>query len=262
MKTRQYGQGSPQVVVLHGGPGAPGSVGALAQEIGKRHSALEPFQGQGSVEGQVEELNDQIKASCTEPVTLIGHSWGAWLAYVYAATHPRRVSKLVLVGSGPFDVSYVAQMNATRAQRMPPDQEAEINRLAGAIFGGGLPEAEEKACFGQLGGIMTALDSFEAIDKNSHAVDYRPDHFKSLMPQAGQLRKSGQLVAYGKDIQCPVLAIHGDYDPHPVDGVRQPLSQVLGDFEMRVIDRCGHEPWNEVYGKETFYKTLFSFIDA
>ena len=30
----------------------------------------------------------------------------------------------------------------------------------------------------------------------------------------------------GRKIKCPVVAIHGDYDPHLAEGVREPLSRV------------------------------------
>jgi pimeloyl-ACP methyl ester carboxylesterase len=49
----------------------------------------------------------------------------------------------------------------------------------------------------------------------------------------------------GKNIECPVVAIHGDYDPHPADGVRIPLSNVLKDFRFILLGKCGHVPWFE-----------------
>ena len=42
------------------------------------------------------------------------------------------------------------------------------------------------------------------------------------------------------------MAIHGDYDPHPASGVKEPLSRILRDFRFILLDHCGHTPWKEV----------------
>ena len=36
------------------------------------------------------------------PVKLAGHSWGAWLAFMFAANHPDLIEKLILIGAGIF----------------------------------------------------------------------------------------------------------------------------------------------------------------
>ena len=52
------------------------------------------------------------------------------------------------------------------------------------------------------------------------------------------------------------MAIHGDYDPHPASGVKEPLSRILRDFRFILLDHCGHTPWKEVEAKEKFYREL------
>jgi len=63
--------------------------------------------------------------------------------------------------------------------------------------------------------------------------------------EASQLRSGGELLNLGKKIRCPVVAIHGDYDPHPAAGVQEPLSRVLQDFHFILLKNCGHHPWFE-----------------
>ena len=70
------------------------------------------------------------------------------------------------------------------------------------------------------------------------------------------MRDRIELLALGKEITCPVVAIHGDYDPHPVAGVREPLSRVLRDFTFIILEKCGHEPWIEKYARDEFYEIL------
>jgi pimeloyl-ACP methyl ester carboxylesterase len=53
-----------------------------------------------------------------------------------------------------------------------------------------------------------------------------------------------------------VVAIHGDYDPHPFEGVQQPLSLVISDFRFILLKNCGHYPWIERDAKKRFYEIL------
>ena len=66
------------------------------------------------------------------------------------------------------------------------------------------------------------------------------------------MRQSGELLRRIGRIACPVLVIHGDADPHPIEGVVEPLRR-LRDFHIVVLERCGHTPWQERYAAEPFY---------
>jgi hypothetical protein len=49
---------------------------------------------------------------------------------------------------------------------------------------------------------------------------------------------------------------HGNYDPHPAEGIKIPLSKTLKGFRFIVIKKCGHYPWLERYSKDRFYNVL------
>jgi pimeloyl-ACP methyl ester carboxylesterase len=70
------------------------------------------------------------------------------------------------------------------------------------------------------------------------------------------LRRSGKLLEMGKEITVPVVAIHGDYDSHPAEGVEKPLSAILKDFHFILLEKCGHKPWIERQARERFYTIL------
>ena len=53
-----------------------------------------------------------------------------------------------------------------------------------------------------------------------------------------------------------MVAIHGDYDPHPADGINIPLSNVLPDFRFVLLEHCGYCPWIERLAQEQFYEIL------
>jgi pimeloyl-ACP methyl ester carboxylesterase len=70
------------------------------------------------------------------------------------------------------------------------------------------------------------------------------------------MRRSGELLELGERVECPVVAIHGDYDPHPAAGVQEPLSTVLERFRFILLKSCGHTPWIERQARDEFYRVL------
>jgi len=74
--------------------------------------------------------------------------------------------------------------------------------------------------------------------------------------EAAALRESGELLGFADRIICPVVAIHGEYDPHPVDGVKLSLRNKFKDFIMYTLGKCGHSPWKEKHAYQEFYEIL------
>ena len=125
---RLYGSAPFPVAVVHGGPGAAGEMAPVAQELARNRGILEPLQTATSLAGQVDELRATLESNASPPVVLIGFSWGAWLSYIVAALHPGLVRKLLLVARGPLEERYVAQLEATRMERLKAKEQEE--RLA------------------------------------------------------------------------------------------------------------------------------------
>ena len=46
------------------------------------------------------------------------------------------------------------------------------------------------------------------------------------------------------------------YDPHPAEGVSDPLSQVVRDFRFICLTKCGHYPWLEKHARARFFEIL------
>jgi pimeloyl-ACP methyl ester carboxylesterase len=226
----------------------------VAQGLCERFGVLEPLQTRMSVDGQVAELRSVIIGAADRPVTLIGHSWGAWLAWLTAARHAPLAQKLILVGCGGFRPDDGNTAHTVRMERLTPQQQGEVNQLLS-----GLETADEEAkkpLFARFGKLFAAADAYEWIPHAPVDIEARPDIYASVWPKAAELRASGQLLAEGRKIRCPVVAIHGDYDSHPVDGVREPLQTLLTDFRFIVLPKCGHEPWFEGHARETFFRSL------
>jgi pimeloyl-ACP methyl ester carboxylesterase len=254
---RKYGKPPFTVAVVHGGPGAAGEMAPVAHEFSSDRGVLEPLQTAISFKGQIEELSGALEERGAPPVTLIGFSWGAWLSFVCAAHYPHLVRKLILVGSGPFEEGYAQGIQAIRLSRLSKEEKLEVASLIETLNG---PAVMDKApAFKRFGELFSKADAYDPIEEAAHdfdIVDYRVDIFLKVWPEAAALRSSGKLVKLGKKIQCPVVAIHGDYDPHPAAGVEKPLSGVIKDFRLVLLNNCGHKPWIEREARGDFYRVL------
>jgi pimeloyl-ACP methyl ester carboxylesterase len=251
---RTYGKRPFNVAVVHGGPGAAGEMAPVARELASGYGVLEPLQTAASVEGQIEELRTVLEENAEFPVFLIGFSWGAWLSYLVAAHYPSLVKKLILIASGPFEEKYVAGIEETRLSRLSEEERAEVESLFEVLDD---PAAHDKGkAFARFGALFSKADAYDPIEQESEAINYRPNIFHAVWTEAAELRRSGRLLELAKRIKCPVVAIHGDYDPHPAEGVQKPLSAILKGFSSILLANCGHKPWIERQAKDDFYAIL------
>ena len=221
---RIHGEAPYRLAVVHGGPGVAGEMAPLAGRLSPNRGVLEPLQTEKSVEGQIEELHAVLLDHADPPTVVIAFSWGAWLSLMLAARYPDSVARLILVGSGPLRQEYVAELREARQHRS---------------------------------------DDFDPVDDESAAslIEFRQDIYDQVWPEAAQLRETGSLLEQVSRVRCPVLAIHGDYDPHPWQGVSQPLSKALPEFQFELLKKCGHKPWIERHARGQFYRLLESELN-
>jgi len=277
---RRYGSAPFRVAVVHGGPGAAGEMAAVAHELSSDRGVLEPLQTERSLQGQVAELKSQLQESSDPPITLIGFSWGAWLSLILAAQYPDLVNRLILIGSGPFRESYVHKIMETRNSRLSEAERVEAMGILAALDNQNdavdeEKEQEKKEALARMGELFRRTDAFDPEECESTQFDlvadetiscepesYEPkwecnsDIYQAVWREATILRQTGELLELCKKVRCPVIAIHGDYDPHPSEGVREPLQTVLKSFQFVLLENCGHKPWIEKMAKGEFYSVL------
>jgi pimeloyl-ACP methyl ester carboxylesterase len=227
---------------------------AVARILAPAGGVLEPLQTASSMKGQLDELKEVLVEHGEPPVILIGFSWGAWLSYLIAAFSGHLVRKLILVGSGVFLEQYADSIQQTRLKRLSRDEQGEVTALMEVLSDPGAQAGSE--AFKRFGELMFKSDAYDPIEGESEAIDYRVDIFQKIWKEAAALRESGRLLELGRRIRCPVVAIHGDYDPHLAEGVEKPLSAVLSDFRFVLLRKCGHKPWKERHAREPFFRIL------
>lgn len=63
-------------------------------------------------------------------------------------------------------------------------------------------------------------------------------------------------------IKSPVLMLHGQYDPHPGNLIRDSLLRHLPQLEYREWERCGHSPWIEKFAREAFFSAICEWLTS
>lgn len=245
------------VAVIHGGPGAGGEMAPVARRLASKRGVLEPIQTATSLQGQVEELKSTLEHGGDPPLTLIGFSWGAWLSLIVAASYPALIKKLILIGSGPFEENYVSQLQQARLSRFTEEERTEYGLILKMLDDPAAHKREES--LERLGKLTSRADEYDPDGRSpreSPSLSGTGDLYQKVWRDAAEMRRSGTLLELAQRIQCPVVAIHGDYDPHPAEGVRKPLLSVLKDFRFVLLKQCGHKPWIERRATEAFYQVL------
>ena len=231
MRIRTYGTSGPPVIVLHGGPGAPGHMAPVALGLADTFRVLEPFERASGAEPLTVSLHiADLHALILERLpgelpALVGSSWGAMLALAYAAAHPETAGPLVLIGCGTFDLAARARLRAILEERK-----------SGAVY------------------------SYDPVtdDDGTDAFDERGHH--ETWNDMLRLQSEGVYPAAFAAIRSPVLMLHGAFDPHPGRMIRASLEPYLPRLEYREWERCGHYPWLERSVREEFFDVLREWL--
>jgi pimeloyl-ACP methyl ester carboxylesterase len=235
---------------------------SVARELSAVKGVLEPFQTETTLEGQVRELRSVLERDGRVPVTLVGFSWGAFLSWMVAARYPALVGKLILVGCPPFEEQDAASITQTRLERLTPENRREAQALLEQLEKPFAPgkEGDKNALLARLGNLLARADTFDPLTQEDKSFYCQYDVFRGVWDEACELRRKKTLLHMAREITCPVLAIHGDYDPHPAVGVEVPLEKELKNFRFILLQKCGHRPWIERNAAEEFYRILVQEI--
>ena len=245
------------MIVVHGGPGAAGSMAPVAREIADSYRVLEPFQSPTSdtVARHIADLHHVVESrgGGARPA-IVGHSWGAMLALAYAAAHPTGVGPLVLVGCGTFDLPARARLRENLNARADVETRRRFANLENEF-----PDPEQR--FRELGKLTLALYSYSlaTTETGSENVDDAAASAATWNDMV-RLQETGVYPGAFVAIESPVLMIHGDVDPHPGAMTRATLQPCLPQLEYRELERCGHYPWLEKFARDEFFSLLREWL--
>jgi proline iminopeptidase len=259
---REYGNGSP-IVILSGGPGFDCEyIVPVAEELGRTHRAiLVDLRGTGRcVPSAVnhETVNLELTLGDLEAIrekigvarwTVLGHSAGAVLAMAYATKFPSRVDVSLLVNSGPIrSASAGAEMDNVMLRLTPAERE-EMSKSGANNFG---------ALFKYLvPGYFYDRSNIPALPPTFSPANF---HEATANLLAGDIFSgSGDLRPGLKDFSRPVLVIAGRQDPCD-PAMQYEIHLALKNSTLRLLDKCGHFSWIEQ--RDEFYTAVREFLSA
>ena len=211
---------------------------------------VEALQSQYSISELIEELYLQIIEYCQEKPTLIGHSWGAWLAVLFAEKYPKLCKNIILVGCPPLEDKYVKEISLRRLRNLSEEDSKVFQRMMDNVA------ADED--IKKISSILEKSDNYDLESNEKLIADN--EMYNRIWNEAAKLRTNGALLTAFKNIQSRLFLIQGVCDPHPIEGVMKPLEENGIPCKTYILEKCGHNPFMEKYAKEKFYDILQAII--
>jgi proline iminopeptidase len=236
----------PPLVLCHGGPGLwdmfEGLAGSLAdlrtvwrwdQRGCGRSSAGGPY----TLDRSVADL-DSVVAAAGGRVAVLGHSWGAQLALLYALDHPDRVSRLVyLSGTGLSPGAWKPAFRAAFLRRIGPDAARLLELRKGYDR-----EAAVLQWTADVADPARALPIAEAM-----ATPWFPINSEANSGIAADVAVHWDEAAMAercRSLTVPTLILEGAEDIRPRWAIDS-LEAALPDVTRVTLPDVGHLPWLE-----------------
>jgi pimeloyl-ACP methyl ester carboxylesterase len=255
MNVRIYGDAPYKTAVLHGGPGAPGYMAPVARELAQTIGVIEPLQTKDSLDGQIEELQRQLTAHADIPVALIGSSWGAVLALFVASRAPELVRKLILIGSAVFDAENSSRIENIRMARLDDQRRRRYAEIMSEMETASARDRQR--LMSEWGEMLFDADVYDPLTVDLEIIEVQHDVFAKVWSDFVVLRdRPGYLNEEFSKIKASAVVIHGEYDPHPIEGIRPFLEHCMSGVRFYMLPRCGHYPWIERNARDTFFEIL------
>ncbi len=258
---RRVGEG-PEVVVLHGGPGAhhdyllPGFDDlATARTLiyyDQRGGGRSPVPRDVPVgwQEQVADLDALREQWHLDRLTICGYSWGGLLAMLYAVTHPDRVAKLALVSPAPAWREARQQFEAEfSARNLDPELQAMRAQLRSSGLRESDPEAYQRRLF-ELSVLPYFADPELVHNLTPFRVTARTQ--QEVWDSLGNYDLRDPL----SHLDVPAFVMQGEQDVIPWTASER-VAELLG-AEWHLVSRCGHCP--HVEQRQRFREAVDGFL--
>lgn len=249
---RGDGDGLP-ALLLHGGPGIPDYLDALAAELAPLCSTIRYTQRGTppssrvppySVETHMGDALAVLDAFEIERAWAVGHSWGGQLALHLAVAHPERLVGIVCIdplGAFPVFDEYVANFRA----RIPADEWERVEALDERSEDRSLDAAERQRAGLECHHLLwphyfadpasAGPDYLDRIGVECH--DQTTDSVKAHFER-------GTLADGLPSCELRALFVHGAADPLPLRCSTE-TAALMPNASVELLPDCGHFPWLE-----------------
>ncbi len=245
---RTIGAG-PNVVVLHGGPSAThhSLLPALDRLATGRRLCYYDQRGCGESrvranvpldwQCHVDDLRELLDYWQIEEATIVGHSWGALLALLFAIQNPARANRMVLVAPASITAGGRDRFLEGLARRMV---DLGIVGQQRELLGSDL-RRRDPAAFRQRAFELTLAPHLknpeQLIDIEHFQIKHRVR--EAVWRSLGDYDFTGEISS----LSMPTLVVHGRCDPIPLSSSEQ-IAFLLG-ARLEIFEDSGHMPFFE-----------------
>jgi proline iminopeptidase len=258
---------STPVVLLHGGPGTPGSgTGRLGDAIAARGFDVYSYDQIGagrsarlsdptgySVSRNVADLEAVRQTIGAERLVLVGTSWGATLAAEYLAARPERVAGVVFVSPGAlWAPAWTGTEEGDIWDRLPPAMDRRVDTLTSSTrltALGLLMQVNPRAAHALVGdaevdGLFTEVLRTVAAAGTcnpTQSLRYeggRPGFYANQLVSADQLERPDPRPAL-RAVRTPALVLRGECDYKRPEIAAEYAATIPGAV-LREIADAGH----------------------
>ena len=271
---RTAGKGDP-LVILHGGIGlsqdyllpymfqlANNSFVILYDQRACGRSTGEINLKSMTIEKFVQDLDAIREAFQFEKISILGHSWGAFVALNYAIAYPHHVDKLIVSDSMPVSSNDFSLYTNEYTRRIAPYQAQLDSLKTSKEFKEGDPDVVERyfqilfqPCL-YLPENISKLNVRMTPTAAIHSVQVYECFQKTLFCKPFDLHPKL------KKLMLQTLVIHGDSDQIP-SITAEAIHKSIPHSKYVLLKHCGHFPYLETPEEyfdqiETFLKEPFS----
>jgi proline iminopeptidase len=252
------GGGAPNakvVVLVHGGPGlsltylrifdllaSPTRQIVSYDQRGSGRSTA-PADGDYGIEAQVSDLESVRTWTGARQITVIGHSWGGYLAAAYTALHPSNVAALALIDALPPDLNAAAAGEELLGERISQLQDE-------GLIPNPLPPVMNNSCLADDEALTPAYLA-SPQEPASPSVVWGSSCNQTTATAATQafandLGEFPALVAALGQWQGDALVMQGAEDPFGLGWSSTSVAELTSaQTQLVIVPGAGHFPWIE-----------------